>query len=90
MTLYTYYNLLGKGRVGVEWLLQKTGLGASNQFESCGFIRSSNAKDYPDIQYHFLPLAVRYDGNRRPRVTGSRPSGADAVEIARHDPAGIG
>ena len=62
VTLYTYYNLLGKGRVGVEWLLQKTGLGASNQFESCGFIRSSDAVDYPDIQYHFLPLAVRYDG----------------------------
>lgn len=62
VTLYTYYNLLGKGRVGLEWLLQKTGLGASNQFESCGFIRSSDAVDYPDIQYHFLPLAVRYDG----------------------------
>ncbi|MBM3605542.1 MAG: choline dehydrogenase [Alphaproteobacteria bacterium] len=62
ITLYTYYNLLGKSRVGVEWLLQKTGLGASNQFESCGFIRSSEAVDYPDIQYHFLPLAVRYDG----------------------------
>ena len=62
VTLYTYYNLLGKSRVGVEWLLQKTGLGASNQFESCGFVRSSDAVDYPDIQYHFLPLAVRYDG----------------------------
>ncbi len=62
VSLYTYYNLLGKSRVGVEWLLQKTGLGASNQFESCGFIRSSDEVDYPDIQYHFLPLAVRYDG----------------------------
>ncbi|WCR09442.1 choline dehydrogenase [Paracoccus stylophorae] len=62
VSLYTYYNLLGKSRVGVEWLLQKTGLGASNQFESCGFIRSDDAVDYPDIQYHFLPLAVRYDG----------------------------
>lgn len=62
VSLYTYYNLLGKSRVGVEWLLQKTGLGASNQFESCGFIRSGEGVDYPDIQYHFLPLAVRYDG----------------------------
>lgn len=62
VSLYTYYNLLGKSRVGVEWLLQKTGLGASNQFESCGFIRSSDSASYPDIQYHFLPLAVRYDG----------------------------
>lgn len=62
VSLYTYYNLLGKSRVGLEWLLQKTGLGASNQFESCGFIRSGEVVDYPDIQYHFLPLAVRYDG----------------------------
>ena len=62
VSLYTYYNLLGKSRVGVEWILQKTGLGASNQFESCGFIRSGEDVDYPDIQYHFLPLAVRYDG----------------------------
>ncbi|WP_282602126.1 choline dehydrogenase [Paracoccus sp. PARArs4] len=62
VTLYTYYNLLGKSRVGIEWLLQKTGLGASNQFESCGFIRSTEDVPYPDIQYHFLPLAVRYDG----------------------------
>ncbi|MBK4215884.1 choline dehydrogenase [Paracoccus caeni] len=70
VTLYTYYNLLGKGRVGVEWLLQKTGLGASNQFESCGFIRSSDQVDYPDIQYHFLPLAVRYDGKSAVRGHG--------------------
>jgi choline dehydrogenase len=62
VSLYTYYNLLGKSRVGIEWLLQKTGLGASNQFESCGFICSGEGVDYPDIQYHFLPLAVRYDG----------------------------
>ena len=62
ITLFSYYNLWGKGRIGAEWLLRRTGLGASNQFESCGFIRSSGAVDYPDIQYHFLPLAVRYDG----------------------------
>ncbi|RJL13356.1 choline dehydrogenase [Paracoccus siganidrum] len=62
ITLYGHYNLFGKGRVGAEWMLTKTGLGASNQFESCGFIRSSDQVDYPDIQYHFLPLAVRYDG----------------------------
>ncbi len=62
VTLFSYYNFFGKGRVGAEWLLRRTGLGASNQFESCGFIRSSDQVDYPDIQYHFLPLAVRYDG----------------------------
>ncbi|MDO5703859.1 MAG: choline dehydrogenase [Paracoccus sp. (in: a-proteobacteria)] len=62
VTLYSYFNPRGKAQVGLQWILRHTGLGASNQFESCGFIRSSDAVDYPDIQYHFLPLAVRYDG----------------------------
>ncbi|HEY0213004.1 MAG TPA: GMC oxidoreductase, partial [Paenirhodobacter sp.] len=62
VTLYKYWNLLGKAMVGAQWLFTRTGLGASNQFESCGFIRSDVGVDYPDIQYHFLPIAVRYDG----------------------------
>jgi choline dehydrogenase len=61
-TLYKYWNLWGKARVGAEWLLTGGGIGASNQFESCAFIRSDKGIDYPDIQYHFLPIAVRYDG----------------------------
>jgi choline dehydrogenase len=48
--------------VGLQWLLSKSGPGASNQFESAAFIRSKAGVEYPDIQYHFLPLAVRYDG----------------------------
>ena len=62
ITLYRYWNLIWKGLIGAQWLVTKTGLGASNQFESCGFIRSRAGVDYPDIQYHFLPIAVRYDG----------------------------
>jgi choline dehydrogenase len=62
VTLYRYWNLLGKARVGAEWLLFRTGPGATNQFESCAFIRSAPGVEYPDIQYHFLPFAVRYDG----------------------------
>ncbi|MGR3467667.1 MAG: choline dehydrogenase [Shimia sp.] len=62
ITLYRYWNLLSKARIGAQWLFTKTGLGASNNFESCGFIRSRAGVEYPDIQYHFLPLAVRYDG----------------------------
>ena len=62
ITLYKYWNLWGKAFVGAQWLLTRTGLGASNQFESCAFIRSDKGVDYPDIQYHFLPIAVRYDG----------------------------
>jgi choline dehydrogenase len=62
ITLYKYWNLWGKAVIGAQWLFTGTGLGASNQFESCAFIRSDKGVDYPDIQYHFLPIAVRYDG----------------------------
>lgn len=62
ITLFKYWNLLGKAYVGARWLLTGTGPGASNQFEACGFIRSTPDQAYPDIQYHFLPIAVRYDG----------------------------
>ncbi|WP_323786125.1 choline dehydrogenase [Thalassovita sp.] len=62
ITLYKYWTLFWKGLIGAQWLFTKTGLGASNQFESAAFIRSHAGVKYPDIQYHFLPLAVRYDG----------------------------
>jgi choline dehydrogenase len=62
ITLYKYWNLWGKAWVGAQWLLTGKGLGASNQFEACAFIRSKPGVDYPNIQYHFLPIAVRYDG----------------------------
>jgi choline dehydrogenase len=62
VSLYKYWNPIGKALVGLRWLLSKSGPGASNQFESAGFIRSKTGVKYPDIQYHFLPLAVRYDG----------------------------
>jgi len=62
ITLFRYWNLLGKAYVGARWLFTRTGPGATNNFESAGFIRSKAGVQYPDIQYHFLPLAVRYDG----------------------------
>ena len=62
VSLYRYWNIPGKSWVGTQWLLAKLGLGASNQFESGGFIRSRAGIKYPDIQFHFLPIAVRYDG----------------------------
>ena len=62
ITLYRYWNIFSKALIGAQWLLTKSGLGASNQFESAAFIRSKAGVEYPDIQYHFLPIAVRYDG----------------------------
>ncbi|MEM8629673.1 MAG: choline dehydrogenase [Pseudomonadota bacterium] len=62
VSLYKYWSLAGKAWVGARWLATRTGPGASNQFESAAFIRSAAGVEYPDIQFHFLPLAVRYDG----------------------------
>jgi choline dehydrogenase len=63
VTLYSVMNPLAKAAIGARWLLLKDGLGATNHFESCGFIRSRAGIRYPDIQFHFLPLAVAYDGS---------------------------
>jgi len=62
VSLFKYWNLFGKAWVGLQWLINKTGPGAYNQFESAAFIRSDAGVEYPDLQYHFLPIAVRYDG----------------------------
>jgi choline dehydrogenase len=62
ITLYRHWNLFSKAVIGAQWLMTKRGMGASNQFESAAFIRSKPGVPYPDIQYHFLPIAVRYDG----------------------------
>jgi choline dehydrogenase len=63
ITLFSAQSLWSKGLIGLRWMLRRDGLGATNHFETCGFIRSKAGIAYPDIQYHFLPLAVSYDGN---------------------------
>jgi len=70
VSLYRYWNLLGKATLGAQWLFTRKGLAASNQFESTGFIRSEAGVDYPDLQFHFLPIAVRYDGKSAVRGHG--------------------
>ena len=63
ITLYTSVKWWNRALIGARWLLRKDGLGATNHFETCGFIRSRPGIAYPDIQYHFLPMAVAYDGS---------------------------
>jgi choline dehydrogenase len=63
VTLYSSMNPISKALIGARWLLFKDGVGASNQFETGGFIRSGVGVPYADIQYHFLPAAVSYDGS---------------------------
>jgi choline dehydrogenase len=93
VSLFKYWNLFGKARVGLEWLLRRAGPGASNQFESCAFIRSRAGVDYPDIQYHFLPIAVRYDGQAaaeghgfQAHVGPMRSASRGAVTLRSSDP----
>ena len=62
ITLNSKLNYFSMGLIGARWLLFRSGLGATNHFESCGFIRSRNGVEWPNIQYHFLPAAMRYDG----------------------------
>ena len=63
VSLYRQANLLGKALAGAQWLFLRSGIGATNHFESCGFIRSRAGIPYPDIQYHFFPMAINYDGS---------------------------
>ncbi|APY13333.1 choline dehydrogenase [Brucella sp. 10RB9214] len=70
ITLYSKLNLFSKAKIGVEWLLFKTGDGATNHFESAAFVRSRAGVEYPDIQYHFLPVAIRYDGKAAAETHG--------------------
>ena len=63
ITLYSSINPWSRALIGARWLLRKDGLGATNHFETCGFIRSRPGVPFPDIQYHFLPMAVAYDGS---------------------------
>lgn len=94
VTLYKYWNLLGKAAIGAQWLFTKTGLGASNQFEACAFIRTREGIEYPDIEYHFLPIAVRYDGKAaagghgfQVHVGPMRSKSRGAVSLRSSDPA---
>ncbi|MGH1457436.1 MAG: choline dehydrogenase [Paracoccaceae bacterium] len=93
VTLFKYWKLVWKGLIGAQWLFTRRGLGASNQFETAGFIRSAAGVDYPDIQFHFLPLAVRYDGKAaaeghgfQAHVGPMRSASRGAVSLASKDP----
>ena len=73
ITLYSKLNWFSKGLIGAEWLFFKRGDGATNHFESCAFVRSAPGIYYPDIQFHFLPVAIRYDGKAPAKATACWP-----------------
>jgi len=93
ITLYSQMTPYRKALIGLRWILRKDGLGATNHFETGGFIRSRAGERYPDIQYHFLPLAVSYDGSSLAREHGfqahvgpMRSNSRGWVRLASADP----
>jgi choline dehydrogenase len=94
VSLHSKLDFFSKAIIGARWLLFRSGLGVSNHFESCGFIRSKSGLKSPDIQYHFLPAAMRYDGT--PSIKGhgfqvhvgpNKPKSRGRVRIESADPA---
>ncbi|WP_160060178.1 choline dehydrogenase [Psychromonas sp. L1A2] len=84
---------LNKLLIGMRWILNKSGLGATNHFESCGFIRSKASLEWPDLQYHFLPAAMRYDGKEafaghgfQVHIGHNKPKSRGAVKVVSNDP----
>ena len=93
ITLNAKLGPLSKLLIGTRWILFKDGLGATNHFESCAFIRSRAGVEWPDIQYHFLPGAMRYDGNAafdghgfQVHVGQNKPKSRGHLRIASPDP----
>ncbi|MGZ2457518.1 MULTISPECIES: choline dehydrogenase [Rhizobium] len=70
VSLYSWLPWFWQGVAGAQWLLSRGGLGASNQFEACAFLRSAPGLKQPDIQYHFLPVAISYDGKAAAKSHG--------------------
>jgi choline dehydrogenase len=94
ITLFSHTGLIKRALIGAEWLMRGRGLGASNHFEAGGFIRSRAGVRYPDIQFHFLPMAVAYDGSTLAREHGfqahvgpMRSKSRGTVRLRSPDPA---
>ncbi|MDR5838039.1 choline dehydrogenase [Caballeronia sp. LZ034LL] len=70
VSLYPALQWWNQPAIGLEWMLNGTGIGASNQFEAGGFIRTRDDDSWPNIQYHFLPVAINYNGSNPIRMHG--------------------
>ncbi|WP_263258632.1 choline dehydrogenase [Pseudomonas oryzihabitans] len=93
VSLYPALKWYNQPQIGLEWMLKGTGLGASNHFEAGGFIRSSEEFDWPNIQYHFLPIAINYNGTNaieahgfQAHVGSMRSPSRGRIELTSRDP----
>ncbi|MBM7345097.1 choline dehydrogenase [Pantoea coffeiphila] len=93
VSLYPALKWWNQPKIGAEWLFNGTGIGASNQFEAGGFIRSDAAFAWPNIQYHFLPVAINYNGSNAVEAHGfqchvgsMRSKSRGRVQLKSRDP----
>ncbi|MGE4468727.1 MAG: choline dehydrogenase [Desulfovibrio sp.] len=63
VSMYPALRWWNQPKIGLDWLLRRKGAAATNHFEAGGFIRGNDQVEYPNLQYHFLPIAIRYDGS---------------------------
>jgi choline dehydrogenase len=73
VTMQRYMKLRYRPWIGAQWLFRRRGPGATNHFEGGGFARSNDDVAYPNLMFHFLPIAVRYDG--------SAPAGGEGYQV---------
>tara|TARA_B100000900_G_scaffold364735_1_gene339536 strand:+ start:4210 stop:5805 length:1596 start_codon:yes stop_codon:yes gene_type:complete len=83
LSLYKDLSLFGRAKIGARWLYNQSGLGATNHFEAGGFIRSSDEQPYPDIQFHFLPAAMSYDGSSKVQQHGFQAHVGPMLPLSR-------
>ncbi|WP_256597949.1 choline dehydrogenase [Pseudomonas sp. XWY-1] len=93
ITLNKHNNVLSKAFIGAQWLLTKEGLGATNHFEACAFIRDRAGIEYPNLEFHFMPAAIQYDGTAIEQkhgfqimVASARPLSRGSTHIQSSDP----
>lgn len=94
VSLYPALKWHNQPMIGAEWMFRGTGIGASNQFEAGGFIRTDNTVSRPDIQFHFLPVAINYNGSNavcthgfQAHVGSMRSPSRGRVRLTSTDPA---
>ena len=93
VSLYPALKWWNQPQIGANWLFLGQGIGASNQFEAGGFIRSSAEFEWPNIQYHFLPVAINYNGSNavnehgfQAHVGSMRSPSRGRVQVTSKDP----
>ncbi|GBL59986.1 choline dehydrogenase [Pseudomonas citronellolis] len=93
VSLYPALQWWNQPQIGAEWMFLGTGLGASNQFEAGGFIRTRDEFEWPNIQYHFLPVAINYNGSNavkehgfQAHVGSMRSPSRGRIQLTSRDP----